>query len=123
MRHITGKPVKFIGMGEKTDALEPFHPDRPGSRILGTGDVLSLIQEVERTLDKAEAAKLASKVKSGKGFDWKDFREQLARCQHGRLMGRMLDKPPGTSGLPGQHQGIGWMTKSSPCGWRPSSAP
>lgn len=100
VRHITGKPVKFIGMGEKTDALEPFHPDRLASRILGMGDVLSLIEEVERTVDKEKAAKLASKVKSGKGFDLEDFREQLAQMRNmGGMMG-MLDKLPGMSGLP-----------------------
>ncbi|WP_421250757.1 signal recognition particle protein [Aeromonas sp. 600584] len=100
VRHITGKPVKFIGMGEKTDALEPFHPDRLASRILGMGDVLSLIEEVERNVDKEKAAKLASKVKSGKGFDLEDFREQLAQMRNmGGMMG-MLDKLPGMSGLP-----------------------
>ncbi|WP_303808414.1 signal recognition particle protein [Aeromonas rivipollensis] len=100
VRHITGKPVKFIGMGEKTDALEPFHPDRLASRILGMGDVLSLIEEVERTVDKEKAAKLANKVKSGKGFDLEDFREQLAQMRNmGGMMG-MLDKLPGMSGLP-----------------------
>lgn len=100
VRHITGKPVKFIGMGEKTDALEPFHPDRLASRILGMGDVLSLIEEVERTVDKEKAAKLASKVKSGKGFDLEDFREQLAQMRNmGGMMG-MLDKLPGMSSLP-----------------------
>jgi signal recognition particle subunit SRP54 len=100
VRHITGKPVKFIGMGEKIDALEPFHPDRLASRILGMGDVLSLIEEVERTVDKEKAAKLASKVKSGKGFDLEDFREQLAQMRNmGGMMG-MLDKLPGMSGLP-----------------------
>ncbi len=121
VRHITGKPVKFIGMGEKTDALEPFHPDRLASRILGMGDVLSLIEEVERNVDKEKAAKLASKVKSGKGFDLEDFREQLAQMRNmGGMMG-MLDKLPGMSGLPDNVK-IRWMT-SSPFGWRRSSAP
>ena len=105
VRHITGKPVKFIGMGEKTDALEPFHPDRLASRILGMGDVLSLIEEVERNVDKEKAAKLASKVKSGKGFDLEDFREQLAQMRNmGGMMG-MLDKLPGVSGLPDDVKG------------------
>ena len=105
VRYITGKPVKFIGMGEKTDALEPFHPDRLASRILGMGDVLSLIEEVERTVDKEKAAKLASKVKSGKGFDLEDFREQLAQMRNmGGMMG-MLDKLPGVSGLPDDVKG------------------
>ena len=105
VRYITGKPIKFIGMGEKTDALEPFHPDRLASRILGMGDVLSLIEEVERTVDKEKAAKLASKVKSGKGFDLEDFREQLAQMRNmGGMMG-MLDKLPGVSGLPDDVKG------------------
>merc|ERR1711964_512308 len=69
VRHITGKPIKFIGMGEKVDALEPFHPERIASRILGMGDVLSLIEEVERKVDKDKAQKLAKKVQKGKGFD------------------------------------------------------
>ncbi|QFI56052.1 signal recognition particle protein [Aeromonas simiae] len=100
VRHITGKPVKFIGVGEKTDALEPFHPDRLASRILGMGDVLSLIEEVERNVDKEKAAKLAEKVKKGKGFDLEDFREQLAQMRNmGGMMG-LLDKLPGMSGLP-----------------------
>ncbi|MHA6999689.1 signal recognition particle protein [Aeromonas schubertii] len=100
VRHITGKPVKFIGIGEKTDALEPFHPDRLASRILGMGDVLSLIEEVERSVDKEKAAKLAEKVKKGQGFDLEDFREQLAQMRNmGGMMG-LLDKLPGMSGLP-----------------------
>ncbi len=100
VRHITGKPIKFIGMGEKTDALEPFYPDRIASRILGMGDVLSLIEEMERNVDKEKAAKLAQKVQKGKGFDLEDFREQLVQMKSmGGMMG-MLDKLPGVSGLP-----------------------
>ena len=100
VRHITGKPIKFIGIGEKTDALEPFHPDRIASRILGMGDVLSLIEEMERNVDKEKAAKLAQKMQKGKGFDLEDFREQLAQMRNmGGMMG-MLDKLPGVSGLP-----------------------
>ena len=81
IRHITGKPIKFIGMGEKLDALEPFHPERIASRILGMGDMLSLIEEVERKVDKEKAAKLAKKVIKGKGFDLEDFREQLVQMK------------------------------------------
>ena len=100
VRHITGKPIKFIGIGEKTDALEPFYPDRIASRILGMGDVLSLIEEMERNVDKEKAAKLAQKMQKGKGFDLEDFREQLAQMRNmGGMMG-MLDKLPGVSGLP-----------------------
>lgn len=101
IRHITGKPIKFIGMGEKIEALEPFHPDRVASRILGMGDVLSLIEEVERKVDKDKAAKLAKKVQKGKGFDLEDFREQLVQMRGMGGMMSMLDKLPGMSNLPG----------------------
>jgi len=85
VRAITGKPIKFIGMGEKSDALEPFHPERIASRILGMGDVLSLIEQAEATLDKDKADKLAKKLKKGKGFDLEDFRDQLQQMKkHGR---------------------------------------
>lgn len=100
IRHITGKPIKFIGMGEKLDALEPFHPERIASRILGMGDVLSLIEEVERTVDKEKAEKLAKKVMKGKGFDLEDFREQLTQMKSmGGLTG-MMDKLPGMGNVP-----------------------
>ena len=95
VRHITGKPIKFLGMGEKTDALESFYPDRIASRILDMGDMLSLIEEVERKVDKNQAEKLAKKLKKGKGFDLEDFREQLRQMDNmGGLMG-MVDKLPG----------------------------
>ncbi|MFQ3229865.1 signal recognition particle protein [Reinekea sp.] len=95
VRHITGKPIKFMGMGEKTDALEPFHPDRIASRILDMGDVLSLIEEVERKVDKQKAEKLATKIKKGKSFDLEDFRDQIKQMDNmGGLMG-MMDKMPG----------------------------
>ncbi|NVK42065.1 MAG: signal recognition particle protein [Oceanospirillaceae bacterium] len=95
VRHITGKPIKFIGVGEKIDALEPFHPDRVASRILGMGDVLSLIEEAERKLDKDKAEKFAKKLKKGKGFDLEDFREQIQQMKNmGGMMG-LLDKMPG----------------------------
>ncbi|KXO13553.1 Signal recognition particle, subunit Ffh SRP54 [Moritella sp. JT01] len=100
IRHITGKPIKFIGMGEKVDALEPFHPERIASRILGMGDVLSLIEEVERKVDKDKAAKLAKKVQKGQGFDLEDFRDQLVQMKSmGGMMG-MMDKLPGMSQVP-----------------------
>ncbi|MDF2177132.1 signal recognition particle protein [Aliiglaciecola sp. CAU 1673] len=95
VRHITGKPIKFMGMGEKSDALEPFHPDRVASRILGMGDVLSLIEEVERKVDKDKAQKLAKKVQKGKGFDLQDFKEQLEQMRNMGGMMSMLDKLPG----------------------------
>ncbi|HEY5715783.1 MAG TPA: signal recognition particle protein [Psychromonas sp.] len=100
IRHITGKPIKFIGMGEKIDALDAFYPDRIASRILGMGDVLSLIEELEAKVDKEKAAKLANKVKAGKGFDLEDFREQLIQMKSmGGMMG-MMDKLPGMGQVP-----------------------
>ena len=82
VRAVTGKPIKFLGVGEKTDALEPFHPDRVASRILGMGDILSLIEEAERKLDRDKAEKLAKKIrKGGKGFDLEDFRDQLQQMR------------------------------------------
>ena len=99
VRAITGKPIKFIGMGEKVDALEPFHPDRIASRILGMGDVLSLIEEAEQKLDKKKAEKLANKIKKGKGFDLEDFRDQLQQMQNMGGVSGMLEKLPGMSNL------------------------
>ncbi|MCC4800787.1 signal recognition particle protein [Enterovibrio norvegicus] len=100
VRHITGKPIKFLGVGEKTDALEPFHPDRVASRILGMGDVLSLIEDLERNVDKDKAEQLAKKFKEKKGFDLQDFRDQLQQMKNmGGMMG-MMDKLPGMSNLP-----------------------
>jgi signal recognition particle subunit SRP54 len=95
VRHITGKPIKFLGAGEKTDALEPFHPDRVASRILGMGDMLSLIEDVTRKVDQDKMQQLANKVVSGKGFNFNDFREHLRQMQSmGGLTG-LLDKLPG----------------------------
>ncbi|HBD11412.1 MAG TPA: signal recognition particle protein [Porticoccaceae bacterium] len=95
VRQVTGKPIKFIGVGEKTDALEPFHPDRIASRILGMGDVLSLIEDVERKVDRKKAEKLVKKVQKGKKFDLEDLRDQLSQMQNLGGMGSMLDKLPG----------------------------
>lgn len=100
IRHITGKPIKFIGMGEKVDALEPFHPDRVASRILGMGDVLSLIEELEQKVDKEKAAKVAQKVMKGKGFSLEDFRDQLGQMRNMGGMMSMMDKLPGMKNLP-----------------------
>lgn len=99
VRHVTGKPIKFMGVGEKTDALEPFHPDRIASRILGMGDVLSLIEEVERKVDHKKAEKLAKKVKKGKTFDLEDLRDQLKQMQNLGGMGAMLEKLPGMGNM------------------------
>ncbi len=100
VKTITGKPIKFQGVGEKMEALEPFHPDRVASSILGMGDVLSLVEEVERKIDKKKAEKLAKKVTSGNKFTLEDFQEQLMQMQNMGGMASMLDKLPGMSGLP-----------------------
>ena len=99
VRAITGKPIKFLGVGEKTEALDPFHPDRLASRILGMGDVLSLIEEAEQKIDRRKAEKLAQKVKKGKRFDLEDFRDQLQQISNMGGIGSMLDKLPGAGGL------------------------
>jgi signal recognition particle subunit SRP54 len=95
VRYITGKPIKFMGIGEKIDALEPFYPDRLASRILGMGDVLSLIEEAERKLDKSKAEKLSKKIKKGKSFDLEDFRDQLLQMKSMGGVAGLLDKLPG----------------------------
>ena len=95
VRQITGRPIKFLGMGEKLEALEPFHPDRMASRILGMGDVLSLIEEAEQKLDRKKAERLATKIKKGKGFDLEDFRDQLQQMKSMGGMQGMLEKLPG----------------------------
>jgi len=100
IRSITGKPIKFLGDGEKTDALQPFHPDRMASRILGMGDVLTLIEETEQKVDKQKAEKLARKLVKGKGFGLDDFQEQLREMQKMGGMSSLLDKLPGAAGLP-----------------------
>jgi signal recognition particle subunit SRP54 len=99
VKHITGKPIKFLGMGEKLDALEPFHPQRIASRILGMGDVLSLIEDVERKVDKDKAQQLAQKMKTGKGFDLQDFKEQLEQMRNMGGMMSLMDKMPGMGNM------------------------
>ena len=99
VRAITGKPIKFLGVGEKIAALDPFHPDRLASRILGMGDVLSLIEDVEQKVDKEKAAKLARKVKKGQKFDLEDFRDQLQQMNNMGGMAGMLDKLPGMGNM------------------------
>lgn len=100
VRQVTGKPIKFLGVGEKLEALEPFHPDRVASRILGMGDVLSLVEELEQKVDRKKAEKLAKKLKKGKGFDLADFREQMQQMQNMGGVGALLDKLPGAGKLP-----------------------
>jgi signal recognition particle subunit SRP54 len=100
VRRVTGKPIKFLGTGEKTDGLEPFHPDRVASRILGMGDVLSLIEEVEQKVDQEKAMKVAEKLKKGKGFDLQDFRDQIDQMRNMGGMQALLGKLPGMGDLP-----------------------
>jgi signal recognition particle subunit SRP54 len=97
VREITGKPIRFLGTGEKVDALEAFHPDRMASRILGMGDVLSLVEEMEDKVNKDKAEKLARKLKKGRGFDLSDLKDQLEQMMNMGGMAAMLDKLP----LPG----------------------
>lgn len=99
VRHITGKPIKFIGMGEKTQALEAFHPDRIASRILGMGDILSLVEDAQRHFDQKSAEKLAKKVKKG-SFDLEDFRDQLQQMKKMGGMANLMAKLPGMGNLP-----------------------
>jgi signal recognition particle subunit SRP54 len=100
VRHITGKPIKFIGVGEKTTALEPFYPDRIASRIIGQGDVLTLIEEAERNIDREQADKLVNKLKKGKGFDLEDFRSQLVQMRNMGGVANFIDKMPGMEQIP-----------------------
>ncbi len=95
VRHITGKPIKYIGSGEKTDALEAFHPDRMASRILGMGDILSLVEQAHEKVDHEKAEKLARKVKKGRGFDLEDLRDQFVQMDKMGGFGSMIDKLPG----------------------------
>lgn len=99
VRQITGKPIKFIGTGEKTDGLEPFYPDRIASRILGKGDVLSLVEEAERKIDKKKADRLTNKIKKGRSFDLTDMLDQFQQMKNMGGMAGMLDKLPGMSGM------------------------
>lgn len=102
VRYVTGRPIKFIGAGEKTDALEPFHPDRIAQRILGMGDVLSLVEEVERKVDQEKVQKLAEKVIKGKRFDLNDMKTQLEQMVSMGGMASLMDKLPGMGGLSDQ---------------------
>ena len=99
-RFITGKPIKFIGVGEKMSALEPFYPERIASRILGMGDVVSLVEDVQSSVDQAKAAKLANKIKKGKGFDLEDFSEQLQQMKNMGGIASLMGKLPGMPNIP-----------------------
>ena len=97
IREVTGKPIRFMGVGEKVDALEAFHPDRMASRILGMGDVLTLVEEIEQKVSKEQTEKLANKLKKGRGFDLADLRDQLEQMMNMGGLASMLEKLP----LPG----------------------
>jgi signal recognition particle subunit SRP54 len=105
VRHVTGKPIKFVGVGEKVTGLEPFHPDRMASRILGMGDVLSLIEQVQQTVDVEEAEKLAKKMKTGKSFDLEDFKSQIQQMKKMGGMAGLIDKLPGMGAMGQAMQG------------------
>jgi signal recognition particle subunit SRP54 len=94
VRHVTGKPIKFAGTGEKLDALEPFHPERMASRVLGMGDIVSLVEEAHKKVDLEEAQRVAEKLRKGKGFDLEDFKQQIQQMQKMGGMASMLDKLP-----------------------------
>ncbi|MEY6432747.1 signal recognition particle protein [Thioalkalicoccus limnaeus] len=100
IRQITGKPIKFLGTGEKTTALEPFYPERVASRILGMGDVVSLVEEVQAKVDRDKAERLVKKLNKGKGFDLSDFKEQIEQMTKLGGMAGMMDKLPGMDKLP-----------------------
>src|SRR5947199_667798 len=94
VRQVTGAPIKFVGVAEKIDGLEVFHPDRMASRILGMGDVLSLIEDAHKSVDVAQAEKLAKKVRAGKGFDLEDFKAQIGQMRKMGGLSGMVDKLP-----------------------------
>ncbi len=94
VRHVTGKPVKFAGVGEKLSGIEPFHPERMAARILGMGDILSLVEEAHAKIDLDEAKRVADKVKKGKGFDLEDFKQQIAQMKKMGGVASLLDKLP-----------------------------
>ena len=98
VRHITGKPIKFVGVGEKLTGLEVFHPERMASRVLGMGDVLSLIEDAQRNVDQVEAARFADKIKKGKGFDLEDFKAQIQQMRKMGGISALMDKLPGAAG-------------------------
>jgi len=100
IRQVTGKPIKFLGVGEKTGALEPFHPDRVASRILGMGDVLSLVEDVQRKVDHEKAQALVSKLRGGQDFDLGDFKEQLEQMNRLGGMATLMEKLPGMGQMP-----------------------
>jgi len=100
IRHVTGKPIKFLGVGEKTDAIEAFYPDRVAARILGMGDVLGLVEEAQRAVDQEKSHELAQKLAKGKGFDLEDFRDQMAQMEKMGGLASLMEKLPGMGEVP-----------------------
>jgi signal recognition particle subunit SRP54 len=94
VRHVTGKPIKFAGVGEKLTGIEPFHPERMAARILGMGDILSLVEEAHAKMDLEQAKRVAEKVKKGKGFDLEDFKQQITQMKKMGGVASLLDKLP-----------------------------
>jgi signal recognition particle subunit SRP54 len=105
VRHVTGKPLKFAGIGEKLGGLEEFHPERMAARILGMGDILGLVEEAHRTVDQEKAQEFVKKMKSGKGFDLNDFKEQIGQMRKMGGLSSMLDKLPAQFGQMAQQAG------------------
>lgn len=110
LRHVTGKPIKFLGVSEKIDGIEAFHPDRVASRILGMGDVLSLIEEVEQKVDRKEAERVAKKISKGKGFDLDDYRSQILQMNKMGDLSSIMDKLPGMGNMKIPQGALGGMT-------------
>jgi len=111
VRHVTGKPLKFAGVGEKLNGIEEFHPERMASRILGMGDILGLVEEAHRTVDQEKAQDLVKKMKSGKGFDLNDFKDQIGQMRKMGGLSAMLDKLPAQFGQMAQQAGGGMDEK------------
>ena len=113
VRQVTGKPIKFAGVGEKLDALEPFHPERMASRVLGMGDILSLVEEAHKQVDVAQAQRVAEKIRKGKGFDLEDFKQQVQQMTKMGGLSSMLDKLPAQLAGPDQPGAVAGRTGSS----------
>lgn len=112
VRHVTGKPIKYAGIGEKLAGLEAFHPERMASRILGMGDVLSLIEEAKKGIDEQQAVEFAKKLKSGKGFDLNDFKEQIGQMRKMGGLSAMMDKLPAQFAQAASHLPAGGEDKA-----------
>ncbi len=112
VRHVTGKPIKFSGIGEKLTGLEEFHPERMAARILGMGDILGLVEEAQRGVDQEKAQQLAQKLKSGKGFDLNDFKEQIAQMRKMGGVSSLLEKLPAQFAQAAQQAGSGVEDKA-----------